>query len=116
MSDFNEEYIGIFGKEKKIKVGSKVNLNDDSISKRKDIENDMKSIDMKYISKNNSVVKRRRRLSNGEATTNLTIRAPLSVSNRFIAFADNIRATSYWDALNIMMNLLNIDEDGNVQK
>lgn len=59
-------------------------------------------------------IKRRRRPPTGAATTNLTIRAPVPVSNRFVEFTQQTRCSSYWEALEKLMELAGLDQDGNV--
>lgn len=59
-------------------------------------------------------IKRRRRPPTGAATTNLTIRAPVPVSNRFVEFTQQTRSGSYWEALERLMDIAGLDQDGNV--
>jgi hypothetical protein len=59
-------------------------------------------------------IKRRRRPPTGAATTNLTIRAPVPVSNRFVEFTQQTRCVSYWEALEKLMDIAGLDKDGNV--
>lgn len=59
-------------------------------------------------------IKRRRRPPTGAATTNLTVRAPVPVSNRFVEFTQQTRCGAYWEALEKLMDIAGLDQDGNL--
>ncbi|WP_425106612.1 hypothetical protein [Ancylobacter sp.] len=64
-------------------------------------------------SKTSTIMRLTKRPSIGEPTTNLNLRPPISLSNRFVSFSIEQRMT-YNEALADLMDRAGVDENGNV--